>query len=217
VKSGLTFVFLLLLCSAAVAQEYPKAELFGGYSYLRTDSEEVDLVAGNQVTTTRRHGGNLNGFNLSANYNPAKWLGIVIDFGGHYGSIDNRVIVPGTLDATFGVRTNLHILLAGPQFAWRGDNTTFFVRTLAGVGFLDQSLTLGGQKIADDRTAFAAAVGGGVDIKLTDTISLRAAQVEYLLTRFGDQNVQINGQRLSASDTQHNIRVSTGFVFRNRD
>jgi opacity protein-like surface antigen len=217
VKSLLTFVFLLILSSAAVAQEYPKAELFGGYSYLRTDSEEIDLVAGNQVTTTRRHGGNLNGFSLSANYNPAKWLGIVIDFGGVYGSIDNTIIVPGTVNATFGVRTNLHTLLAGPQFAWRGDNTTFFVRGLAGVGFLDQSLTLNGQKIVDDRTAFAAAAGGGVDIKLTDTISLRAAQVEYLLTRFGDANIQINGQTLSASDTQHNLRVSTGFVFRNRD
>ncbi|MGE0129805.1 MAG: outer membrane protein [Blastocatellales bacterium] len=216
-KSVLTLVFLLLLCSVAAAQEYPKAELFGGYSYLRTDSEDIDLVAGNQVTTTRRHGGNLNGFNLSANYNPAKWLGIVIDFSGHYGSIDNTVIVPGTVNATFGVRTNLHTLLGGPQFAWRGDNTTFFVRALAGVGFQDQTLTLGGQKIADDRTAFAAAVGGGVDIKLTDTISLRAAQVEYLLTRFGDQNITINGQRLSASDTQHNLRISTGFVFRNRD
>lgn len=216
-KPVLTLIFLLSLSAVAIAQEYPKAELFGGYSYLRTDSEEIDLVAGNQVTTTRRHGGNLNGFNLSANYNPAKWLGIVIDFSGHYGSIDHTIIVPGTLNATFGVRTNLHTLLAGPQFAWRGDNSTFFVRALAGVSFLDQSLTLGGQKITDDRNAFAAAVGGGLDVKLTDTISWRTAQVEYLLTRFGDQNVQINGQRLSASDTQHNIRVSTGFVFRNRD
>lgn len=216
-KSVLTFIFLLLLSSVAIAQEYPKAELFGGYSYLRTDSEEIDLVAGNQITTTKRHGSNLNGFIIAANYNPAKWLGIVIDFSGHFGSIDNTIIVPGTLNATFGVRTNLYTLLGGPQFAWRGDKATFFVRTLAGVGFLDQSLTLGGQKISDDRTAFAAAVGGGVDIKLTDTISLRAGQVEYLLTRFGDQNIQVNGQRLSASDTQHNIRVSTGFVFRNRD
>lgn len=216
-KSALTFVFLLSLCSVAVAQEYPKAEFFGGYSYLRTDSEEIDLVVGNQIATGKSHAGNLNGFNLSANYNPTKWLGIVIDFGGLYGSIDNTIIVPGTLNATFGVRTNLHILLAGPQFAWRGDNATFFVRALAGAGFLDQSLTLGGQKITDDRTAFAAAVGGGVDIKLTDRISWRAAQVEYLLTRFGDQNIQINGQTISSSDTQHNLRVSTGFVFRNRD
>ncbi len=216
-KSALTFIFLLILSSVAIAQEYPKAELFGGYSYLRTDSEEVDLVAGNQVTTTRRHGANLNGFIISANYNPAKWLGIVIDFSGHYGSVDNTIIVPGTLNATFGVRTNIHTLLAGPQLAWRGDHTTFFVRALAGVGFLDQSLTLNGQKIADDRTAFAAAAGGGVDIKLTDRISWRAAQAEYLLTRFGDPNIKINGQTLSSSDTQHNVRVSTGFVFRNRD
>ncbi len=45
---------LLLLLSFTLpvsAQEHPKAELFGGYSYLRTDAEEIDL---NQVGVPAR-------------------------------------------------------------------------------------------------------------------------------------------------------------------
>ena len=52
----------------AVAQEYPKAEIFGGYSYLRGE----DLNA------------NFSGFNVSATGNFNNWFGVTGDFSGHY-------------------------------------------------------------------------------------------------------------------------------------
>ena len=209
----------LILCPVALAQEHPKSELFGGYSLLRTESDSVDLTLDGQTVSAKRRGAFLNGFNVSVTYNPARWAGFIVDGGGNYGNIDYTATIPG-LSATAGVRTNFHTLLLGPQFSRRGDRATFFVRALAGVAFVSQTLDLtgfGGLKTEADGKAFAGAAGAGFDIKLSDRVSLRAIQADYIFTRFGDPKFVINGQTLSGPDTQHSIRISTGFVFRNRD
>jgi opacity protein-like surface antigen len=51
----------------AAAQDYPKAEVFTGYSYVRGDLDA-----------------NLNGWNASVAGNANKWFGVVADFGGNY-------------------------------------------------------------------------------------------------------------------------------------
>jgi len=48
---------------------------------------------------------------------------------------------------------------------------------------------------------FAVAVGGGIDVKLTDRVALRLIQADYLMTRF-------------SSTRQDNIRLSAGIVLR---
>ena len=50
------------------------------------------------------------------------------------------------------------------------------------------------------------AVGGGVDYKLFDHLSIRPVQADYLLTRFGVGTL--------GTQTQNNVRISTGFVVR---
>jgi hypothetical protein len=60
-------VFLLLLPLSLLAQDAPKAEFFGGYSYFHADG-----------------GANLNGWNASVAGNVNKWFGVVADFAGHY-------------------------------------------------------------------------------------------------------------------------------------
>ena len=60
---------------------------------------------------------------------------------------------------------------------------------------------------ANSQNAFAMTVGGGIDYRLSEHFSLRPAKVDYLLTRFnefGSTNTQ----------TQNNLRVSTGILFR---
>jgi hypothetical protein len=59
---GLCGLFLLLTLPA-LAQDYPKAEIFGGYSYLRSG------------------GANFNGGSGSVAYNPNPWLGLLGDIG----------------------------------------------------------------------------------------------------------------------------------------
>src|SRR6266567_4152971 len=70
-------LIILLLCTAAImaAQETPKFELFGGYSFAHV----------NTGANLGRHS-NLNGWNSSLAYNFNKWVGIVLDGSGTYRS-----------------------------------------------------------------------------------------------------------------------------------
>lgn len=60
-------VFLFVLPMAVLAEDAPKAEFFGGYSYVHADG-----------------GFNLSGWNLSVAGNVNKWFGVVADFSGRY-------------------------------------------------------------------------------------------------------------------------------------
>lgn len=76
-----TLIFSLVLFGTvlgAAAQDFPRAEIFGGYSY------------GNfQVLSSR---GNLNGWNAAATVNIFRWFGLTTDFGGFYGGKGSQVI-----------------------------------------------------------------------------------------------------------------------------
>jgi hypothetical protein len=62
------FVTLPMLALAAVAQDHPKAEIFGGYQYLRLDP----------IST--------NGWNAAVTGNVTRWFGVTADFSGVYKS-----------------------------------------------------------------------------------------------------------------------------------
>jgi hypothetical protein len=49
------------------------------------------------------------------------------------------------------------------------------------------------------------AIGGGVDFKVSHRFSIRAVQVDYLMTHFNEFG--------TGAQNQNNLRVSTGFVF----
>lgn len=74
-----------------------------------------------------------------------------------------------------------------------------FLRGLGGVARVNADTELVG---AINRTDFspAFAVGGGLDIKLSDNIALRAIQADYLQTRAFDS-------------VQHNLRLGAGLRF----
>jgi hypothetical protein len=121
----------------------------------------------------------LNGWELSGQYKFARWLGGVADFGGDYGSIG-------------GVGTSVHTFLFGPQVSFPGRVSPFAHVLIGGAHF-----SAGG----GSDTAFATALGFGIDYRLEHGLSWRVIQGEYLITRFG-------------SSTQNNARLSTGIVFR---
>jgi hypothetical protein len=87
--------------------------------------------------------------------------------------------------------------MIGPRYNWRLSGVTPFVEGMAGVthmrvGFDD---TLSNRNKAD--TAFALALGGGLDVHAGEHIDIRAIQVDYLPTFFN-------------STRQDNIRVGAG-------
>ena len=158
------------------AQEYPKIDVFAGYSYLQANP-------GNGVDSFHLHGGS-----ASAAYNFKDWLAGVADFGGYNnGNILNT-----------GVNGTLSTYLFGPRVTYhRFGRITPFGQTLFGASHANASAfgTSGSQN------AFAMAIGGGVDYNLYRHFAIRPVQADYLLTRFkvgtaGAQNQ--NNVRLSA-------------------
>jgi hypothetical protein len=138
---------LLLLVLPAAAQEAPKAELFGGYSY-------ASFEGGNGVDRL-----NLNGWNTSVAGNFNRWFGVVGDFSGQYGS-------------QAGVDRNTHSFLFGPRFFSRNnERMTPFVHALFGIARAHREG--GSGEPARTENAFSTAIGGGLDVKAGEAVAIR--------------------------------------------
>lgn len=162
----------LAACAPVAAQETPRAEVFGGYSYA---------------------GEGTHGWGAAVNVNINRWLGLVADAGGQYASLDGA----GSRE-----RIRTHSILFGPQFsARRRPRLTPFARVLLGASHVNSDATEAGQRFVFTDTSFAAAVGGGLDVKINDRLALRAFQAEYLRTHF-------------FGETQNKGRLSFGLVLR---
>jgi opacity protein-like surface antigen len=176
---------LILLPLAAFAQDKPKVEVFGGYSYLRTDE---DFLLDNL---------DLHGWNASVTGNLNKWFGLTGDFSGHY---NDYQVSPGVRADISG-----HLFLAGPQFAYRkNDVWQPFAHVLVGAARQHVSARTATGIVRSSDTSFAMAIGGGLDAHVAKNLAIRLFQTDYVLTTFD------NG----FENTQHNFRLSTGVVLR---
>lgn len=174
------FVFsvcaLAWLTVLAAAQDAPKAEVYGGYSALFT--EDVTL----------------HGFQASVAGNVNKWFGLVAEFGGAFDT--------DTQGSGLKVKSTVYTYLFGPRFSRRGDGrVTPFVQTLFGGVRGRGELEGAGLNEVETANGFGMALGGGVDVKLSERFALRVIQADYLLTR-------VDGE------TANNARVSAGIVLR---
>ena len=160
---------------------YPQVELFGGFSYMREDSEP--------------EGFNLNGWNASIAYNINRHVAVRADFSGYYKSEE---------DQFFSSSLRKHQFLFGPQFSVRPNKSVrVFLRPLFGFAHVRRETDFSGlpSPVTFSDTAFAMALGGGLDINVSKRVFIRAFQLDYLPTHFGD-------------GWQHNFRASTGIGFR---
>ena len=168
------------IAAIASAQDVPKLDVFVGYSYFRDNPSTPG------VSSFNLHGGS-----ASVAYNANHWLSGVADFGGYHA---NNILGSG-VDGTVST------YLFGPRISYRHhERFTPFAQTLFGVAHASGS----GFGATSTSNAFAASFGGGVDVKVFHRLSLRAAQVEYLLTRFPETT--------TSRETQNNLRVSTGLI-----
>lgn len=178
---------LLLMPCLALAQDAPRVEVFGGYSYLRGDEEDFPET-------------DLHGWNVSGNVNLNKWFGVKADFSGHYNDFQ---ISPGVK-----ADLNTHLFLGGVQFtSYKYEKASPFVHALLGVarsGFSVSSAVAGTGPRSLHDNAFALVLGGGLDVRINKALAWRAAQIDYVLTTFDDLR----------DDRQHNLRLSTGLVLR---
>jgi opacity protein-like surface antigen len=171
---------------------------FFGVSAHAQDTPKIDVFAGysyvrENPSTSGVGSFSLNGGSASIAYNANSWLSGVADFGGYHNGDILGTHVDGTLST----------YLIGPRVSYRrSDRITPFGEVLFGVARASASV-LGA---SGSTNAFAMTVGGGVDYKLTDHFAIRPVKVDYLLTRFNEFG--------SNTQSQNNLRVSTGIVFR---
>lgn len=212
----------LIACFAplAAAQDTDKRfEFFVGYSLLSADNsldtdgfddeDFDDFDLGNRT--------NVNGVNLAATGYFTPRVGITGDFSYHQKS-DND-----TFDGDdFEVKARQINILAGPQVRFSNSSrVTPFVRALAGVantrGEVRGGSTTGAFNFSDSNTDFALAIGGGVDVGVSDSVAVRLFQVDYnpvflrdrtINPGLGFDSIDLNGRRLD------NLRFSIGVVFK---
>ncbi|MCI0666193.1 MAG: porin family protein [Acidobacteria bacterium] len=157
-------------------------EIYGGYSFLlfdrlRTVDEDINDILSERVF--------FHGVDLSATFNFSRYVGGQLDFSIHKRSQD--FIVDG---ADVEAEANIQNYLFGVQVrdnAIDGPTVRPFGHFLVGVSRQKlevDSLRLipliGADNFSFRRTSFAMAMGGGVDIRLTDNFSLRAIKLDYL-------------------------------------
>ena len=183
-RNGYLLTGLVLAAMAAWAQESAP-----------TPAVEVGLNF-STLTTYPGHGaGSFTGSGGSGTfvYNFSKYLSGVADLGGYHNPGDLNYN-PTTFTYLFGPRLNLRMSKVNP-----------YVQTLFGgarqwTGFFD---TTSGS--STPHNGFAAAFGGGMDVRISDHLRVKPFQLEYLLTRVDNP--------WSTAAQQNGIRYTAGVVF----
>jgi hypothetical protein len=167
--------FFCLLCLPVAAQEVPKAEIFGGYSF---------MSVGNKDLSSRQ---SLNGWEASASGNLTKWFAIEGDVSGHYKSVSVLGVSVTISDYTFagGPRINFkpvfaHVLVGGDRVS------------ASAFGF------------TGSHDGLSVAAGGGIEYPFSPHLAARVS-ADYVMDRHnvsipgvGSTTVTFNNARVSA-------------------
>ncbi len=212
-KIVLLFGLLLALSLPAMAQDQPRFDVFGGYSYIRFN-DHVSTSSGSLDFHS-----NLNGGSGSVAFYPSSRWGVVGDFGGYkISSLSGSAIsaASGGTANSVDVSGTVFSYLFGPRIRFGSGGMTPFAQVLfggahAGEITTSNSAACGGSPpctLTKSDNAFALTAGGGVDFKVSRHFAVRG-QAEYLMTRFKDI-----GSSTGARIAQHNARISAGIVIR---
>jgi hypothetical protein len=184
----LRILLWVLLATPAYAQTMPEWEVFGGYSWQRSNLREY-FKSTPIIYSVRNKAGNLNGFDVAFTENINRWFGGTLAFSGHFATPEIS-----------GVKTRqrMYSVLYGPRFSYRkSPGWTPFGHILAGVAHMDAKVTPTGPHQSD--TSFGLAAGGGFDLKFGTKTAFRLVQAEYLHAN-------------SLGSSQNNYRLSAGLI-----
>jgi len=179
--SGLAVLILLPLFAPPALHAQALGQIFGGYSYLRSDAPVVTVLGVSSLCAppaclvpSGSASFQTHGWNVSAGLKTFPFTRLTADFSGHYGDFA-------------GAKITTRTYLFGPEFSLPLRYSPFF-HILAGRAHKDEA----GYKQA----VLATAMGGGLDVKAAPFIKIRLFQIDYLRTSF-DSQVQ-NRMRISA-------------------
>jgi len=200
----------LLFGTAAFGQDYTKWEIPMNYSYMRFNPQNSNVVSGFSL-----NGG---GGGFAAYFN--HFLGIEGEFEG-YGTAGNRTFVfPATpnsacpVGCTVVASGNMFTYNVGPILKYKAQHFEPFVETMFGgshsnvyANLLKACQSACTTTGAPSNNAFDFIIGGGLDIPVSHYVDIRVAQVDYVLTRFGNNFT-------AGNNNQSNFRYQAGIVFR---
>ena len=198
-------VALLFVVKVVPAQVPTGGNIFFGYSYSGGDisSSHCNTACppGPFFTTPASRSATFNGWDGSLEGKFLPWIGVVADISQGYGSSTFEIVCNAQpiacppAPATVKVNSRISTVLFGPRASVSIGRFTPFAHALFGVGHIGDS---GG--VSNSDTAFATALGGGLDYKLIKGLAWRL-QADAIHTRFFNSG-------------QDHFRFSTGIVFR---
>jgi outer membrane protein OmpA-like peptidoglycan-associated protein len=217
-KHFVTFACLFLFAIHVAAQDIPKAEIYGGYTFLRFNASSPT----NAFTA--------NGGIGSFQYNFNKHIGFVAELGGeHNGSLtigSSKTLHPDQTAFTYLFGPRVFINKGGvvsPFFEFMVGgfhNSRSFslpdsllphpVNPISGVTETPLTTTT---KFSSTQNAAAMLLGGGIDIRLGRKVSFRPIELDYVPTNFSPFNIAGLGS-INNAKWQQNLRYSTGLAFR---
>ena len=190
----------LLLGSVARAQDNPKFEVTADYSYFRANPS-LSSVWSPQ---------NLNGGGADVSFFFLDHFGVKADLQAYNSSNQCPAASSELPNCTSG---NLVTYMFGPVAQYRfgriapfaealfgGAHSNFYVNACTSSSVLCNSPT-------PDSTAFALAVGGGVDLRATRLFSIRLFDADFVKTNFGNNFILGNS-------SQNNFRLQSGVQLR---
>ncbi len=197
-------VCLFALCNlpllAQTSAPSAQVELFGGYSLERIAGgcgSDYRCGSNNVGATT-----NLNGWIASLTGYVHESLGLSAQLSGNYGS--------GGFGGGGGGLSTVHryAYQFGPVYAFRWQHASAFTHALFGgvTQGLDQAAINGR---APAYNAFLWSVGGGLDVKVRNHLSVRVAQIDY-----ERHHVPVEGISAPSSSPTNGFRYSAGVVLR---
>jgi opacity protein-like surface antigen len=210
------FGIIVLMCLAdpALAQstspdEFPKIEIFAGYSALGENQKPISF---NGIIVPHGYASGA-GLETSLIRNFNRHLGLKADFSAHFndetGPGDVTICNPAcsTATQTIQFRSRVYNFLAGPELKAR-NHTRFtpFVYALGGLGHTHARFDTPGPTfnllLRKSTNDFAMALGGGLDLRATKRTSIRAS-MDYNPIFIGD----------SSGGTRNLVRLSLGILF----
>ena len=208
-RSVIVVGIVLLFGTVAFAQDYAKVEVSGNYSYVRFNPENSNIVSSFSMN------GGGGGVTVYVNH----WLGITGDFQG-YGSTTQTFNFPATASSpcptgcTVRSSGDMFTYIVGTVLKHRAEHFEPFVEALFGGAHSNTYSNLFkacqascSTTLTPSNNAFDFILGGGLDIPLSKSIAIRPVQLDFLLTRFGNDFTRGN-------NNQSNLRYNAGIVFR---
>ena len=192
-----TLASVVVFAPNASAQEPGRIQIFGGYSLLHPNLPGFDADPA-VAKTAESLLGNLSGWDGGITIGVTKHFGFTADFSGYYKNF-NAAFEGSDFDASL----RAHTFLFGPQLRKNGEQLRPFARVLFGVAHGSAEATVDGESGKGTKTVFAASIGGGLDVKVSSRVAIRAAQLDYYPFRTSE----------GGGLTFNNFRFGAGVVF----